>query len=402
MKKTALILFLLLICCASALAEPAEDITKQAKFTVPGLVSGTLRRLTDRDRQTALQTEKQKQPTLTVTMKEGVCAALYIEYGNNIMPFTVQAQRDGGWVDLARWEESYAQAYVAFEPQTDFRLVFDTDNTRKALYIRELYLFSEGEMNDTPQIWQPACEKSDLLVLAAHPDDELLWFGGLIPYYAGERGMAVQVCYLTCANSCRRVELLNGLWHCGVRNYPDIGNYKDIKLYNAAKLYPQWGGVDAVDRYVVRLLRRYQPEVAVTQALDGEYGHAAHVVCGRSMQRAAELAADPEYDPESVALYGVWQGKKVYLHKGDVTLTMDWRQPCQAFDGKTSFEVAEEAYRLHESQPQPRRGKPSLYYVTPETDKNSSFVYSLAYSTVGEDVIGGDMFENISAEFLTR
>ena len=34
--------------------------------------------------------------------------------------------------------------------------------------------------------------------------------------------------------------------------------------------------------------------MAVTRALDGEYGHAAHVVCGRSMQRAAELAADPE------------------------------------------------------------------------------------------------------------
>ena len=232
MKKIAFALFLLFICFAFALAEPAEDITKQAKFTVSGLVSGTLRRLTDRDRQTALQTDKQKQPTLTIAMQEGACAALYIEYGNNIMPFSVQVKQEGQWVEIARWEESYAQAYVEFDPQTDFRLAFDTGGTKKALYIRELYLFSEGERNDVPQIWQPACEKADLLVLAAHPDDELLWFGGLIPYYAGERGMAVQVCYLTCANSCRRVELLNGLWHCGVRNYPDIGNYKDIKLYN--------------------------------------------------------------------------------------------------------------------------------------------------------------------------
>ena len=368
MKKIAFALFLLFICFAFALAEPAEDITKQAKFTVSGLVSGTLRRLTDRDRQTALQTDKQKQPTLTAAMQEGACAALYIEYGNNIMPFSVQVKQEGQWVEIARWEESYAQAYVEFDPQTDFRLAFDTGGTKKALYIRELYLFSEGERNDVPQIWQPACEKADLLVLAAHPDDELLWFGGLIPYYAGERGMAVQVCYLTCANSCRRVELLNGLWHCGVRNYPDIGNYKDIKLYNAAKLYPQWGGVDAVDRYVVRLLRRYQPEVIVTHGVSGESGHIQHILCAALMQEAVRLA---------------------------VTLTMDWRQPCEAFGGKTSFEVAEEAYRLHESQPQPRGGKPSLYYVTPETDENSSFVYTLVYSTVGEDVTGGDMFENV-------
>ena len=81
---------------------------------------------------------------------------------------------------------------------------------------------------------------------------------------------------------------------------------------------------------------------------------------------------------------------------GDVTLTMDWRQPCEAFGGKTSFEVAEEAYRLHASQPQPRNGKPSLYYVAPEKDENSSFIYTLIYSTVGDDVVGGDMFENVN------
>ena len=39
MKKIAFALFLLFICFAFALAEPAEDITKQAKFTVSGLVS---------------------------------------------------------------------------------------------------------------------------------------------------------------------------------------------------------------------------------------------------------------------------------------------------------------------------------------------------------------------------
>ena len=195
------------------------------------------------------------------------------------------------------------------------------------------------------------------------------------------------------------MELLNGLWHCGVRNYPDIGDFPDIKSYSAVSLYPQWGGTDTVDRYVVRLLRRYQPEVAVTQAFDGEYGHAAHVVCARSMSRACELAADPDYDPESAAQYGVWTGEKVYLHHGDSpTLTMDWRQPLENFDGKTGFEIAEEAYLLHMSQPHDKNGKKSLYYVAPEDDENSSFVYTLIYSTVGEDVAGGDMFEHVEEE----
>ena len=398
MKKTAALLLLLLslLLALSAGAEKAREITQEAAFTVPKAKNGTLRRMTDRNRETALQTEKMKEPQVSIAVQQTPCAALYIEFGSNIMPFSVQEKQAGGWTEIASWKEEYAQAYVEFPAVKEFRLVFDTENKSKALYIREIYLFSQGERGDIPQIWQPSCEKADLLVLAAHPDDELLWFGGLIPTYAGGQGKRVQVCYLTCANSCRRVELLNGLWHCGVRNYPDIGSFKDIKGYNAAKLYPKWGGTEKVDMYVARLLRRYQPEVVVTQALDGEYGHAAHVVCGRSMQRACALAADPAYDPESTALYGAWEGKKVYLHKGEhPTITMDWRLPLDAFGGKSSFEVAEEAYRLHASQPQPRNGKKSLYYVTPENDENSSFIYTLIYSTVGEDAMGSDMFENV-------
>ncbi|MBQ7454936.1 MAG: PIG-L family deacetylase [Clostridia bacterium] len=379
-----------------AAADTAREITSEASFGVPQIVSGTLRRMTDRNTETAMQVGQVKEPVVNITMKGDPCAAVYIEFGNNIMPFTVQVKEGGGWVEIASWDEPYAQAYVEFPAQTQFRLRFETGGKYKNLYIREIYLFGEGERNDTPQIWEPPCEKADLLLLVAHPDDELLWFGGLLPTYAGERGLNVQVCYLTCGNSCRRVELLNGLWHCGVRNYPDIGDFEDIKSYDASKLYPKWGGTGAVDLYVARLLRRYQPEVAVTQALDGEYGHAAHVVCARSMSRACELAADPEYDPESAALWGVWTGKKVYLHKGDSpTLTMDWRQPLSAFGGKTGFEVTEEAYLLHMSQPHDKNGKKSLYYITPEDDENSSFVYTLIYSTVGEDVLGGDMFENV-------
>ena len=41
----------------------------------------------------------------------------------------------------------------------------------------------------------------------AHPDDELLWFGGALPTYAGERGMAVQVMYMACNSYLRRLEL---------------------------------------------------------------------------------------------------------------------------------------------------------------------------------------------------
>ena len=34
-----------------------------------------------------------------------------------------------------------------------------------------------------------------MLQIVTHPDDDLIWFGGLLPLYAGERGMNVLVAY---------------------------------------------------------------------------------------------------------------------------------------------------------------------------------------------------------------
>ena len=36
-------------------------------------------------------------------------------------------------------------------------------------------------------------EDADMLLLPTHADDEHLWFGGTMPYYAGELGYKVQV-----------------------------------------------------------------------------------------------------------------------------------------------------------------------------------------------------------------
>ncbi|MBQ8080714.1 MAG: PIG-L family deacetylase [Clostridia bacterium] len=62
-----------------------------------------------------------------------------------------------------------------------------------------------------------------MLLLSAHPDDELLWFGGTLPTYAGERGKQVQLVYLAHGDARRKNELLDGLWTCGVHAYPVIG-----------------------------------------------------------------------------------------------------------------------------------------------------------------------------------
>ena len=234
MKRIMLFLLALaaaLLLCAAALADTAQDVTASAQITVPQN-GGTLGRMLDRDRSTALQAEKSREPMIEVSMQDGqVCSAVYIEFGNNIMPFTVQIDYNGEWVDLASWNQPYAQAYVQFEPLTQFRLRFDTGDKPLQLFIRELYLFGQGERDDSlVNIWESSVQKADLLVLAGHPGDELQWFGGLVPYYAVGKGYSVAVATMTMVNSCRRLEMLNAMHACGLRSYPDTVSYTHLTL----------------------------------------------------------------------------------------------------------------------------------------------------------------------------
>ena len=94
----------------------------------------------------------------------------------------------------------------------------------KDLSVCDVYAFTEGSLPDWVQVWQPPCEKADLMLLSTHSDDEQLFFAGVLPYYAGEIGAAVQVVYLTNHWDVqnRPHEQINGLWTVGVRNYPIV------------------------------------------------------------------------------------------------------------------------------------------------------------------------------------
>ena len=60
--------------------------------------------------------------------------------------------------------------------------------------LADIYGFS-GEEPDYIQKWEPPLEKADLLLISTHADDEQLYFAGLLPYYAIERKLNVQVAY---------------------------------------------------------------------------------------------------------------------------------------------------------------------------------------------------------------
>ncbi len=396
MKIGWLWLLILLLLPLYALGEQAADVTAQCRIDVEG-THGILPFLTDRDEKTSMTEYGFYEYHINVHPGDTPIAAVYLEFGTHYLPFRVEKNTGSGWETVAEYADAtYPQAHMTFPAQQGaFRLTFYQSSLRKNLSLRELYLFSEGELGDDyAHAWQPAPEQADFLVVVAHPDDEWLWFGGAIPTYAVERGISTQVAYLTRSEYAfhRTHELLNGLWHCGVRCYPEIGSFEDHYTFDMGEAYSVMG-INTVKKHMVRLLRRYQPEVVLTHDVKGEYGHGQHQACANSMIQAVTLAADPNYDPQSMREYGVWQVKKLYVHLGEQpTTTLDWRQPLSAFGGKTGFELAKEAFKYHITQDS------GHFQVAEEGSEYDSTKYTLIFSTVGEDTAGNDFFEHISLD----
>ena len=133
----------------------------------------------------------------------------------------------------------------------------------------------------------------------------------------------------------------------------------------------------------------YKPDVVVTHGRGGEYGHGAHKVTADASVYCVENAANPSVLPALCEAYGAWTVKKLYLHMGEENvIRMDWNVPLSAMGGKTGEQLAQEAFLLHVTQQKTR-------YVVTDEGKTGNAKFSLVYTTVGPDTVGGDFFENV-------
>ena len=392
MKKWLIALLTLLALSLSvAFAAEANDITEDCKFKVCS--SGRKYTLmTDKKYTSYWESNKIKTPWIAITAPEGKpIAGLYVCFGNMPESWEIQTSDDGkDWFTAVPGDRRFLHAYVALpQPAQHVRLAV-TSEKKTALRINDLFVLSEGDLPDWVQVWQPTEEKADILFLSTHPDDELIFFGGAIPTYAVEQQRKVVVAYFTRSNTTRSSELLNGLWHMGVRTYPVIGTFKDSYAKNLKAAYKSAGGKGKVNEWIVGLYRQYKPEVVVTQDTNGEYGHKQHMMIADAAQNCIALAANEDEFTASTIAYGTWQVKKLYLHLyPENQITFDWTVPLKSMNGATGIELAEEAYTLHKTQAS------SGMSVTETGTKYDNRVFGLAFTTVGEDVRKDDFLENI-------
>ena len=356
----------------AAAKEAAAEISPETAVILSGEANVSV--LTDGVRYTKWRSEA---GSAEFTLPEEA-AGIYLEW--DFVP-------EGGWTLRAdgmetEVEQIFLHQYLPLsEPASSFQIKWEGDAT-----LCNVYFLEEGVPPDWVQQWEEPCEKADFLLLPTHADDEHLWFGGVMPLYAGELGCAVQVAYMVNHNTepYRLHEQLDGLWRVGVENYPVIPDFPDIyspSLEHARTIYDE----EEIIAYQVDLIRRFQPSVIVGHDVNGEYGHGAHCLNTAALMRSVELAADPEAYPETAEQ--VWDTPKTYLHLyPENEIVMDWDQPLSYFDGKTAFEMAKEGFACHLSQTE--------YFSVQQSGSYDCRKFGLYRSTVGPDT-AADMMQNL-------
>lgn len=396
------ILLILLLLAVPAMAEEAENLTAGLTVKVvdkPGKTGA----ITDGSYKSYWESSEIKGPWVVISSDKPIYG-LYLCFRQMPETYVIQKANGDDWVTVAEGgEPRYHHVFFELDGLKKIRIL-STMEKKQAMGFNEIYAFGAGEVPDWVQRWEEPVEKADLLFLVAHPDDELLFTGGAIPTYAVEKGRNVAVAYLSFSNTTRRSEALNGLWAMGIRNYPVFGPFSDryAKTGKAKDAYKEAGGKQKVLDWVNELYRRFRPEVVVTHAEDGEYGHPQHKMVADAAKECFALAADPVQSPESYQAYGTWQVKKLYLHlygEGADQTVLDWDQPLSAFNGKTGAELAAEAFALHVTQKgmgTKIRGK--FVEFTVEDTGRKMFPYDhfgLQSTTVGPDEAKNDFLEHI-------
>ncbi len=326
--------------------------------------------------------------TLKVESEEPF-SALYIEW--DILPEKFSLAWDGGSLDCGA--EGFLHDYIRLpEAVSSLTFVFEEERT---LRIKELGVYTYGTAPEGVHDWLSPCETADILVFPTHSDDDALFFGAVMGYYAIEKGLTVQAAFMTdhYAEPHRNHERLDGLWEMGIRHYPIVGSALDYytdSLYAAANYH----GYDAIFEWQIEMIRRFKPLVILGHDLNGEYGHGQHRLNAYCLVQAVDMAADAEQYPASAEQYGLWDTPKLYLHLYDENSivfdvnTIFVNDPA----GRTAFEVAQDAYKCHVSQQQ--------YYFAVSQDPNSVFdctSFGLYRTLVGYDS-GSDIMEHTARD----
>ena len=363
--------------CTAVFAEEAIDITSEITFECKNI---NLTKIIDNSISTHCKSENIQITGRTDVPLEGI----YVKY--NKTP-------GGGFIniDTPVAQNGFLHEYINLYGEKEFTLFYPEAD------ICDIQVYSQGVLPKSVQKWEIGEVETDILLCATHSDDDQLFFAGLLPYYAGYRKVNVRVAYFINHYDTynRTHELLDGLWHCGVKNYPDISpfpdGYSDSAEGAEKNLNTKGFAYKDFVNFQKNLIQKYRPLVAVLHDFEGEYGHGAHMLNTKTFIEAVQaLKNEIDYIPE-----------KIYIHLLEENkIEIDIDTSLDVFDGKTPFNVSQEAFRFHKSQHWTWfydwiYGNDGNRTSASQIRSYNPKQYGLYYSSVGEDIHKNDMLENI-------
>ncbi|HEY4688682.1 MAG TPA: PIG-L family deacetylase [Anaerolineae bacterium] len=261
-----------------------------------------------------------------------------------------------------------------------------------------------------------------LMIVAAHPDDESLGFGGVLAKYAAQ---GVETYLITATRG------EHGWWG-DAKDYPgpgELGRIREAELLAAAQalglrdvLFLDYidGELDRASpaeavAKIVGHLRRIRPHIVLTFDPPGAYGHPDHIAICQFTTAAVVCAADPSYADSSAGPHRV---AKLYYRVGtqgfyaayqsvfgDITMHIDgvdrrstpWPEWAitTRIDTADQWPVVWKAVTCHRSQ---LPGYSRLEHLPEAHHRNlwGTQDYYRAYSTVnGGRAVERDLFEGL-------
>ena len=328
---------------------------------------------------------------ITISAEENI-DGIYIKWESIPNPWTLTA----GDASISAGQYGFLHEYVKVAKGTNSVTIHIPDGGAE---IAEVYAFSAGELPDYVQTWEPPYDKADLLVFTAHSDDEVLYMGPSIVNLTHNNTARVQVAYMSDqykTEPFRNHELLDGLWEMGVTHYPQLGEFWDLYSESLEEAEGH-NSLEDVKEYVVRTIRRFQPQIVVTHDLNGEYGHGMHRMIAKAVADTADLTGDASQYPESAQKYGAWDVPKTYLHLyWENQIVLPTRESLSDFGGRTALQVCKDAFEKHVSQQGPTFWVDDGYDDdgNPNDYQYSCAEYGLYRTTVGTDT-GNSMLEHL-------
>lgn len=366
-------------------AKEPKHMTSKCKVTVS---KGKAKNVTDNDIDTTWTGGK-----MTITMpKNKTPDGILIKWHLTKNDYTFKSYDKNGKVLNKYTGKSFGKIHNYYKlNKNTVKVTINLKKEKGNNGICTLRVYEKGKVGPSVEQWQtPKAKNCDLMVISAHRDDELLFFGGTIPYYNNVRHKNVYTMYMSGTDRLRVREALAGQWSMGVKTYPIFMGYIGGYHKGVSGTLNDWGGEDAVLGKMVEKIREYRPDVIVTHDKDGEYGHPTHKTTSYLVTKAVKLAKDKTKYKSSYKKYGAWKVKKVYCHYTNTNpITMNWSKHYSQLDGKSPIQVATVAFDKHRSQ----HGGWDMNNSTVKKYSNKKF--GLMYTTVGKDKKKNDFFEHI-------